>query len=363
MVKRKTHKEYIAEVANINPNIEVVEAYISAKTKILHRCKIDGHEWNVAPTNILTGKGCPICAGNVKRTHDKYIDEVAKIHPNIEVVETYIDARTSILHKCKLDGYEWLAMPTTILKGHGCSRCAGHEKYSHEEYVERLAKVNPNIEVVDTYINARTKVLHRCKIDGYEWLCEPYRLLSKHGCPRCSKKERYTQEGYVNRVSAINPDIEVIGGYVNAKTSILHRCKICQHEWMVSPTSIIGGHGCPNCKVSLGERDISIYLTRNNIKYIQQYKFDDCYNKRPLSFDFYLPDYNMCIEYDGEQHYKPIEWFGGKEKLEYIKHRDKIKNKYCHDNNILLLRIRYDENIEDVLNKFFNTINQNTLRE
>ena len=71
-------------------------------------------------------------------------------------------------------------------------------------------------------------------------------------------------------------------------------------------------------------------------------------------FDFYIEKLNMCIEYDGEQHFMPIKWFGGDEGLENIKIRAGIKNKFCQDNNIKLLRISYKEDVELKLKDIFN---------
>mgnify|MGYP003620563355 CR=1 FL=1 len=75
-----------------------------------------------------------------------------------------------------------------------------------------------------------------------------------------------------------------------------------------------------------------------------------------LLFDFYLPNYNICIEYNGKQHYEPIDWFGGIKTLEYIKNNDNIKKKYCQKNNIKYLEISYKENdlIEEIIKKELN---------
>ena len=73
MSKKKTHKEYVEELKIKNPNVEVVGIYCGANIKIPHRCKNDGHEWKVAPGNILSGTGCPLCAGTIKKTHEKSI--------------------------------------------------------------------------------------------------------------------------------------------------------------------------------------------------------------------------------------------------------------------------------------------------
>ena len=83
-------------------------------------------------------------------------------------------------------------------------------------------------------------------------------------------------------------------------------------------------------------------------------RFENCKDKYTLPFDFYLPELNMCIEYDGEHHYKPIKYWGGEEELKKIEKRDNIKNIYCSENNIDLMRIKYDENIKQKLKiKFY----------
>ena len=98
-------------------------------------------------------------------------------------------------------------------------------------------------------------------------------------------------------------------------------------------------------------------MDSHKIKYTPQKRFDDCKDIKPLPFDFYLSDYNTCIEYDGQQHFEPVDFSGKRENLaqqqfEKTQYHDKIKNKYCEDNNIRLLRIPYFKNIEEELNNF-----------
>ena len=104
---------------------------------------------------------------------------------------------------------------------------------------------------------------------------------------------------------------------------------------------------------------VSKFLKENNINYKIQYRFKDCRYKLPLPFDFYLPDHNTCIEYDGEQHFSSNCYFGGKERnneqlFEKIKIRDNIKNEYCKNNGIQLVRIKYTESIPKKLNFLIN---------
>lgn len=107
--------------------------------------------------------------------------------------------------------------------------------------------------------------------------------------------------------------------------------------------------GCPRCQNSKGEDRIEYLLNLLKIKFIRNKKFKSCKNKRVLPFDFYLPDFNLCIEYDGIQHYESIEIFGGDDKLKYQKLLDNIKNEWCINNNIDLLRISY-KNYDDIEN-------------
>ena len=110
----------------------------------------------------------------------------------------------------------------------------------------------------------------------------------------------------------------------------------------------------PSMSISKGELCVKLWLEENNIEYIQQYTFDNCRDKQVLPFDFYLPTYNSCIEYQGKQHYEAIEYFGGQEKFELQQKHDTIKNEYCKNNGIPLLRIPYYKynNIEEELNNF-----------
>lgn len=92
-----------------------------------------------------------------------------------------------------------------------------------------------------------------------------------------------------------------------------------------------------------------MFLIKNNVKFDRQYRFSDCKSRYPLPFDFYLTEHNICIEYNGIQHYEPVPYFGGKKYFTKVCKHDKIKSDYCVINNIKLIVIKYNENIEDVL--------------
>lgn len=363
MSKKLTQEEVVKRVKEINPNIEIIGEYINSKAKIKCKCLVDGYEWCATPNHILRGKGCPKCAGNIKITTEEYIIMVNSINPNIEVKDEYINALTKIKHKCKLCGNEWMTQPNIILSGHGCPVCAVKKnsvarRKNKKDYITDVYNINSNIEVIGEYVGTHNKILHHCKICGNDFLMTPHNVLSGQGCPKCgvlrrANSQRKTQNEYIDEVANKNLDIDVIGKYINCHHKILHRCKICNYEWRVTPADILSGKGCPNCNISKGENIILNFLYKNEIKYQREYKFNDCKNKNPLPFDFYLPYYNICIEYDGKQHFQPIDYFGGESAFESQKERDNIKTQYCKENNIKLLRIPYweFENIEIILNK------------
>ena len=104
---------------------------------------------------------------------------------------------------------------------------------------------------------------------------------------------------------------------------------------------------CRKCmhQSSQAEEFINNFLYNFGYTYERQYRFDDCKDDKLLPFDFYLPDFNIAIEYDGEQHYNPNlgGWFTGT--YNDLHRRDIIKDNYCQTHNYKLYRIRYDEDV------------------
>lgn len=362
MPKKKTHEEYVAEIAMKYPTIKVMGRYMNAHTKISHRCLIHDIEWDSKPNAILNGYGCPMCGEENRiakqtKSHDKYVAEVDAIYNNIEVVGQYSGNKESILHRCKIDGYEWFATPNNILRGHGCPKCARKNQKTAQEYIEQPTNINKNIIVCEDYINSKIKILHKCKVCGHSWFAAPNTILSGFGCPECAGTRRKTQEEYVNELETIHPNIRIIGTYINRKTKIAHECLNCGHNWNAIPGDLLNGHGCPRCASSNGEKRVGQWLIEHNVDYIYQKPFDDCRNINPLPFDFYIPKLNILIEFDGIQHFEPVD-FAGKgeiwalEQFKNTQRHDAIKNKYCEDNHIKLLRIPYFKNVEEELNNF-----------
>lgn len=235
-------------------------------------------------------------------------------------------------------------------------------KKTHEEFVLEIKSISPNIEILETYINARQNINCNCLICGRKWSPTTTSLTTGRNCPKCAGKEKKTTDEFVSEMKVKNPNLEILGEYDGNKESIETLCLKCKHTWYPKPSDLLSGYGCPKCNESKGEKSISVFLENHEIKNTPQYKIEECKNIFVLPFDFAIFDKfdNLfcLIEYQGEQHYKPVK-FGKMSDESSIKkynqtvNRDKIKKDYCKNKGINLIEIPYWEfdNIEIILNK------------
>lgn len=238
-----------------------------------------------------------------------------------------------------------------------------NQKTDAEFKEQVLALVNGDYTFLERYKNNATKIEVRHNICGHVYSVTPNHFLSGgRRCPSCYIPTRKrTQKYFEEQVATLGEgDYSVEGRYVNTDTKVMLKHELCGTVYPVKPYSFYEGNRCPKCKSSTGEKLIGDYLTSNNIHFVAQYSFKDCRNKHVLPFDFAVLDRNskvtMLIEFDGLQHYQPIEYFGGVKKFEETKKHDNIKNTYCKNNDIKLIRIPYTEmaNIESILKEVLN---------
>lgn len=163
-----------------------------------------------------------------------------------------------------------------------------------------------------------------------------------------------SQKQFECKVKDLSSNIIINSEYRGCNNNIKCKCSICGYEWETKASHLLEGSNCPKCHLYKGEQKISKYLDINNIKYIIQYKIEKPFENREfILIDFYLPDYNTFIEYNGKQHYIPVKYFGGEIQYKDQIQRDKNLRNYCKENNIDLLEIRYDQNVEEKLDEYF----------
>lgn len=362
---KKDTKQFKEEVYKLcGEEYAVLGDYVNNRTKILLRHNKCGNEFLITPHSFLRGSRCLKCSikensDKQRKTQEEFVNEINNLYNNeYTILGKYINSGTKILVRHKKCGYEWETYPNHLLRGHRCPNCYGSKKKTTEQFKQDLYdKYGDEYTVLGEYINNKTEILIRHNKCGNEWYTKPNYILSGYQCPKCYGNIKKSTEQFKKEIYNLYGDeYEVLGEYHGNKRKILMKHNKCGCEWMVIPNNILRGSTCPVCNESKGENKITEWLRQNNINYIKEYKFEDCKHIRPLPFDFYLPDYNICIEYDGEQHFEPVD-FSSKDykkalrQFKLIQKRDEIKNNYCKSNNIKLIRIPYTQfdNIEDIL--------------
>ncbi len=197
------------------------------------------------------------------------------------------------------------------------------------------------------YQNNKIKVKINCPEHGI-FEQTPTNHFRGRGCKFCVYDNlKSNTDKFIEESKKVHGDIYIYSGttYSGCYKKVIITCPI-HGDFQQKAYSHKQGRGCPVCSNSTGEQEIKKLLIENGVEFIHQYKFDDCKNVFPLRFDFYLPEYNICIEYDGEQHFRPMGFSGGDIGFKRTVKNDKIKNQYCNKNNIGLLRVRFDEDIK-----------------
>lgn len=277
-----------------------------------------------------------------KITNEQFDIRLSEEFPFLNREEDYINSNTSIVFSCKRCGKKYKKKPKDIKK----IKCNCLER--EDEYKNNI--ISKDIELLDNYINMRTKVKHRCLKCSNEFISSPKSVLnSLYGCPSCSGKI-FSTEKYK---SILPNNIKLLSSeYIGSSYIHKHQCIDCGNEFYTKPNYILHMKtNCPFCSSSKGERVISDFLNSLNIKYKREYIIK--IGNKNLRFDFYLEDLDIFIEYDGIQHFKPIEIFGGEDYFKNLKENDDLKYNWCEDNNKLLIRIPYYENTLEYLSYIF----------
>mgnify|MGYP001051942878 FL=1 len=280
-----------------------------------------------------------------KYNEETFIEKATEIHNGIYSYENieFVNISRAIEINCKEHGI-FIQIPKEHLRGKGCRLCyTTSRRLTIDQFKEKAIKVHGEKYNYDNvvYINNDTNIKIICKIHGeFEQL--PRNHLSGKGCQDCGGRTgiKFPHEKFIKKCIKIHGDRYNYDETVYINVSLKVRIKCQKHGiFEQNPRNHLKGAGCPKCKNSKGELLIFNYFTNNNITFVTQKKFADCFDKQLLRFDAYLEEYNLCIEFDGDQHYADYEIFGGEEGYKGILKRDGIKNKYCKNKEINLLRM------------------------
>ena len=279
---------------------------------------------------------------------DWFKNRIKETHPNdcndYVLKSEYVNNHTPVTFyhkKCK----KYITItPLSFMSGKGCREC-GLKRGAHKQMAtkEDIAKTIPAyIHIVGPYKG----MLYPCKVHcdkcGNTYMVRIHDLKRRQRCAYCTGRKRESTETFSKEVQCLtNGEYSLIGEYTKANDYVKIKHLKCGTIYEVTPHNFKKGKRCPVCRKSIGESIIKNILEDNMIDYESPKKFNDLYIEALLHYDFYLPKYNILIEYQGEQHYFPVEHFGGIKKFEKQKEHDELKRKYALDNNYMLLEIPY----------------------
>ena len=337
--------------------------YINSQTKVCIICPKHGEFWQI-PNDHLKGFGCSSCSGLKKHTKESFIEKAKEVHGDkydYSKVE-YINSKTKVCIICPKHGEFWQKPNSHISNKQGCIKCfeekRGYEiKYNLEIFIKKAKEVHGDKYDYSKvkYINSQTKVCIICPKHGEFWQT-PREHLQGFNCQKCgsinrSKLLSLTNDKFIKKAKEVHGDRYDYSkiNYVNYETKILIICPEHGEFWQM-PREHLSGCGCPKCSVknNINENKLFLYLCDNfQTPIIREKTFTWLKNKQKLRLDFYIPEFNIGIEYQGEQHFYPIAYFGGIKRFKQQLENDELKKKLCEEHGIKLLYFSYNKNFSN----------------
>jgi len=364
--------------------ILITNEYINVKSKITLK-DADGYYYLVSSEQLLRGN-------KFSRFHKSNPYTIQNIYhwckinkkPFELVSNEYKGCFSKLRWRCLKEscGKIFEASWDNIFHGHGCGVCVGKQvtlsnclaTKNPELASEWHPTKNGDLTPYDVTPGSNKRVWWQCSNNPkHEWKTIINHRNNGKGCPYC--KGIYPSEDY--NLLVVNPELCEEWDYTknrkkpyeytpNSGQKAWWKCKECGYEWQSVVGTRNNGCGCPECADSKGERKIKEWLKNNNIPYDSQYTFDDLVSDLGnfLRFDIAVftdeskKQLRVLIEFDGAQHFRWIKGLQTRKNFKRTQYYDKLKNEYCKNNNIPLLRIPYwsFDNIEQILDDYFSNI-------
>ena len=298
---------------------------------------------------------CPECRPTKRKTTEEFKEDINyKSNDSFEVLSGYTNRESRICFRHKKCGEVFVSRAKDMAQDPKCPNCESvlnwlgriHEKFSADFLIGHL----------DETIVTNAPIIH--KKCGHAFAVDL--TIFKGRCVNCSahKAEKYFKSKVLEKLGSEYSFIkfthrpELSEGY---RRGVVVEHFNCGHVYETSYSKIMEGSKCPNCVYSRGESAVKDVLDSLPIEYTREHSFEYLGRKR---FDFFIPSLNIAIEYDGEQHYKSIDAWGGEVYLESVRQSDALKNDFCEYMGIDLLRIPYWEfdNIHEIVTNFIDTV-------
>ena len=387
--KKRTREEFIAQARLIHGDKYAYDKvdYKNDSTKIIVTCPIHG-DFSITPdAHIHSKQGCKQCAIerraiNSRLSQDEFIRRAAEKHAGKYSYDkvVYKGSHTKVIITCPSHG-DFEQLPYQHLNGHGCKDCATEltkqkESISLEEFINR-AKACHTIQYDYSKVELKgvgSVVRIICPIHG-EFTQKAWTHLRGHDCPKCgyirnAAKRRKPLEQFIEEAINVHGDKYDYSQtvYVSAKKKVAIRCKKHNFVFMQKPNAHLNGNGCPICSQSHLEEDVRRFLESQGFVFEVEKAFDWLVSRGNLFLDFFLPDYGVAIECQGEQHFHVSDYYGGEAAFRETKKRDLLKRKLCEDHGIRVLYysdlgIKYPYDVIESLETLLRAIKERGLIE
>ena len=351
-----------------SPNLKIINV---DKDKVNCECLICHQQFIMSYSSIMRGSFHKPCAmkESAKRqclTPNQIVQKMQELGKDITVnFENYIDGHSIVHCQCNVCNYEWTTQARNLTRDRQCPNCArikrnNSKKLPIERYQYLLDKYE--LKLIGNFDSGSAKSLVQCKICNSTFETSMTYLENFGiGCTKCNEEHRskIKYENFLVNLSKSNSHIELKSEFTNMSDKCVFYCIDCKKEFIKTPHDFLKTPFCPCCNTNSNlEVAVKHYLDDNNIDFEIHKSFVNLVgiNGGLLSYDFYLPNHNILIECQGEQHERPIEYFGGKEQFIVQQEHDRRKRKYAEDKNIKLLDIWYYDlsNVNQILTNVLN---------
>ena len=333
-------------------------------------CPIHGKFKDYPKRMVLQKYPCKKCQRdeNAKKGYNNFLTKARQAHGDRYDYSkvNYISSRNKVEIICRKHG-SFLQTPTIHVRGVNCPSCAlESDRLNTQIFIERANAIHDNQYNYDktVYTVGSENVIIGCYKHGY-WSQRALSHLAGNGCLKCNQERQLLgKDKFIEKAISVHGNIydysKVV--YTGNKNKVEIICPTHGSFWCKPNSHISTKNGCPRCCESKGEREISLILTELNINFEREFKISG-YQYR---WDFYIPDINLLIEFHGQQHYQPIDFFGGQKALEEIQSRDEHKlaiAKYLNYNMLVisygyLINGKLKNHLIKELGKYFKDINK-----
>lgn len=370
MTRKLTDEEFKAKVYSlVGDEYKVVSSYLGKDKPVTMLHKDCNKTFSVNPASFYKGARCKNCSEYYKTTDD-FKKEVKDLVGNeYTVLGKYVSSHQKISVKHNKCGNIFDVQPSQFISGSRCLKCA---RINHRLTPESFQKwfddeTKGKYTLLTPYVKSAIKVKVRHNTCGHEYEVTPNNFKRGKRCPYCgNERKRKTNATFAKQVHDLSKGkLELASEYTGVDDFVLIKCLKHNISFSMTPTGFIRSQTdrCPICKAEKSSgyaytapvKEIYSHLLSIGVPIQMERVFPDCKATMTLPFDFYLPSINTLIEYDGQEHFYPIDRFGGKSVFNLRRAHDTIKNLYAKTSGMHLIRIPYTEkNFVKVIDDYIN---------